>query len=178
MWWMRTQLFFSPLLLQIPNSLQLSKPLTKECSQCFVLCILKNLKYPAKFLMLFFWHSWNIARFLLMLLSCILKICIQVLNIYPYDQVLDKTFHHHQTLKMDLKPFTTKLIWFVWGLFLCLLWMVQEGCFLGSRNHSWTSTRGSSKNFHIPLIVLCAWYSLLKDKWQVHIALSTQYLLP
>lgn len=57
MWWMQTQLFFSPLLLQIPNSLQLSKPLTKECSQCFVLCILKNLKYPAKFLMLFFWHS-------------------------------------------------------------------------------------------------------------------------
>lgn len=149
MWWMQTQLFFSPLLLHIPNSFHLSKPLTKECSQCFVLCILKNLStQQISVPNASFWHFWK---------------CSQVPPnapflhsqnmyrgseyIYRYHQVLDKTFHHHQTLKMDLKPFPIKLIWFVWGLFLCLLWMVQEGCFLGSRNHSWTSTTwGSQKN--------------------------------
>jgi hypothetical protein len=120
-----------------------------------------------------------------MLLSCILKIYIQVLNniyMYPYHQVLDKTFHHHQTLKMDLKPFTIKSLYELFEVyFFSLLWMVQQGCFLGSRNHSFmdlnNNTRQPRKIAHTADCTLCAWYSLLKDKAKFifHLAPGTNY---
>jgi hypothetical protein len=84
---------------------------------------------------------------------------------YRYHQVLDKTFHHHQTLKMDLKPFTIKSLYdlFEVYLFVSCGWY-NKVVFSGLEIiHSWTSTttQGSQEKLHIPLIVLCAWYGIL-----------------